>query len=68
MEHIIKQNNAIDIYQEYFQDLGDSMSNEAPSAKSLIVYRFVSRLIEGIQTLSKEQQHISLGIQKKVIK
>ncbi|KAJ3305547.1 Dynein intermediate chain 2, axonemal [Kappamyces sp. JEL0829] len=39
MEHTIKQNNAIDIYQEYFPDSGDSASSDAPSAKSLNVYR-----------------------------
>jgi dynein intermediate chain 2, axonemal len=38
MEMTIKQNNAIDIYQEYFQDSLDT-AHESPSAKSLNVYR-----------------------------
>ncbi|TPX68025.1 hypothetical protein SpCBS45565_g03401 [Spizellomyces sp. 'palustris'] len=39
MEHCIKQNNAIDIYEEYFADGPDAISVETPSAKSLNVYR-----------------------------
>ncbi|TPX36934.1 hypothetical protein SmJEL517_g00917 [Synchytrium microbalum] len=39
MEHCIKQNNAIDIYEEYFIDAADTMAVEPPSAKSLNVYR-----------------------------
>ncbi|KAI9090026.1 WD40-repeat-containing domain protein [Phlyctochytrium arcticum] len=39
MEHCIKQNNAIDIYEEYFADGLDAISVETPSAKSLNVYR-----------------------------
>ncbi|KAI8587487.1 Dynein intermediate chain 2, axonemal [Geranomyces variabilis] len=39
MEHCIKQNNAIDIYEEYFADEPDSISVDTPSAKSLNVYR-----------------------------
>ncbi|KAJ3031120.1 Dynein intermediate chain 2, axonemal, partial [Rhizophlyctis rosea] len=39
VEHCIKQNNAIDIYEEYFIDAPDPMAVEAPSAKSLNVYR-----------------------------
>ncbi|XP_039085684.1 dynein intermediate chain 2, axonemal isoform X2 [Hyaena hyaena] len=40
MEHCIKQNNAIDIYQEYFDD-EDAMevTEEAPSAKTINVFR-----------------------------
>jgi dynein intermediate chain 2 len=38
MELTIKQNNAIDIYQEYFQEIPDT-TNDAPSAKSLNIYR-----------------------------
>lgn len=42
MEHCIKQNNAIDIYQEYFDD-EDAMevTEEAPSAKTINVFRYV---------------------------
>ncbi|EGF84346.1 hypothetical protein BATDEDRAFT_22301 [Batrachochytrium dendrobatidis JAM81] len=39
MEHCIKQNNAIDIYEEYFVDAVDNISAEPPAAKSINVYR-----------------------------
>ncbi|KAJ3291402.1 Dynein intermediate chain 2, axonemal [Borealophlyctis nickersoniae] len=39
MEHCIKQNNAIDIYEEYFGDAPDTITIDPPSAKSLNVYR-----------------------------
>ncbi|KAJ3416059.1 Dynein intermediate chain 2, axonemal [Chytridiales sp. JEL 0842] len=39
MEHCIKQNNAIDIYEEYFVDTPDTVTVEPPSAKSLNVFR-----------------------------
>ncbi|KAI9199587.1 WD40-repeat-containing domain protein [Polychytrium aggregatum] len=39
MEHCIKQNNAIDIYEEYFAEMPDTSVIEAPTAKSLNVYR-----------------------------
>ncbi|KAI9326661.1 WD40-repeat-containing domain protein [Zopfochytrium polystomum] len=39
MEHCIKQNNAIDIYEEYFIDTPDAVTVDPPSAKSLNVYR-----------------------------
>ena len=40
MEHCIKQNNAIDIYEEYFedQDLVEDMQ-ECPSAKTINLFR-----------------------------
>ncbi|XP_037666009.1 dynein intermediate chain 2, axonemal isoform X3 [Choloepus didactylus] len=40
MEHCIKQNNAIDIYEEYFDD-DDAVevTDEAPSAKTINVFR-----------------------------
>ncbi len=39
LEHMIRQNNAIDIYEEYF--IGDAVdhSGEPPSAKTLTVFR-----------------------------
>ena len=40
MEHCIRQNNAIDIYEEYFKDVEDSAADEAPSAKTINVFRF----------------------------
>ncbi|XP_049625909.1 LOW QUALITY PROTEIN: dynein axonemal intermediate chain 2 [Suncus etruscus] len=40
MEHCIKQNNAIDIYQEYFDDEDSAeVMEEAPSAKTINVFR-----------------------------
>ncbi|KAI8915968.1 WD40-repeat-containing domain protein [Gorgonomyces haynaldii] len=39
MEMIVKQNNAIDIYEEYFGESTESISSGTPSAKSLNVYR-----------------------------
>ncbi|KAJ1071954.1 hypothetical protein AB1E18_015003 [Capra hircus] len=40
MEHCIKQNNAIDIYQEYFDDEDAvEVTDEAPSAKTINVFR-----------------------------
>jgi dynein intermediate chain 2 len=40
MEHCIKQNNAIDIYEEYFtEDVPEETDVEPPSAKTLNVYR-----------------------------
>lgn len=39
MEHCIKQNNAIDIYEEYFQDVHLDEVEETPSAKTINVFR-----------------------------
>ena len=42
MEHCIKQNNAIDIYQEYFNDEDAvEVTDEAPSAKTINVFRYL---------------------------
>ena len=41
MEHCIKQNNAIDIYERYFADIESDSSGEPPSAKTINVFRFV---------------------------
>lgn len=40
MEHVIKQNNAVDIYEEYFGGT-ESASNSVPSAKTVNVLRYV---------------------------
>ena len=40
MEHCIKQNNAIDIYQEYFDQVPESDAREGPSAKTINVFRY----------------------------
>ncbi|XP_033127579.1 dynein intermediate chain 3, ciliary-like [Anneissia japonica] len=39
MEHCIKQNNAIDIYEDYFADLEIEETEETPSAKTINVFR-----------------------------
>lgn len=40
MEHCIRQNNAVDIYQEYFEDEEEVEENqEPPSAKTINVFR-----------------------------
>jgi len=39
MERCIQQNNAIDIYEEYFCDTLSGPTNEAPSAKTINVFR-----------------------------
>ncbi|XP_050391535.1 dynein intermediate chain 3, ciliary [Patella vulgata] len=39
MEHCIKQNNAIDIYEEYFEDVDVDHVDETPSAKTINVFR-----------------------------
>ena len=39
MEHCIKQNNAIDIYEAYFQDIHLDDVEETPSAKTINVFR-----------------------------
>ncbi|CAH1794607.1 unnamed protein product [Owenia fusiformis] len=39
MEHCIRQNNAIDIYEEYFDDVEVDSTDEPPSAKTINVFR-----------------------------
>lgn len=39
MEHCIKQNNALDIYEEYFEDIDVEEIDEAASAKTINVFR-----------------------------
>ncbi|CAF0762156.1 unnamed protein product [Didymodactylos carnosus] len=39
IEHTIKQNNAIDIYENYFQNLEPDVVEEAPYAKTINIYR-----------------------------
>lgn len=40
MEHCINQNNAIDIYEEYFAEAPEAGIIEPPYAKSLNVFRY----------------------------
>ena len=39
MESCIRQNNAIDIYEQYFSDVDAETSDEPPSAKTINVFR-----------------------------
>ena len=39
MEHILKQNNAVDIYEEYFNDASSLLSDEPPSARTISILR-----------------------------
>ncbi|MEQ2189096.1 Dynein intermediate chain 2, axonemal [Goodea atripinnis] len=42
MEHCIKQNNAIDIYQQYFEEYEElEESSELPSAKTINILRYI---------------------------
>ena len=41
MEHTIKQNNAVDIYETYFPSLDVDVVEEAASAKTINIYRRV---------------------------
>ena len=40
MEHYIKQNNVIDIYEEYFADRSASFGDEPPAAKTINILRY----------------------------
>lgn len=42
VEYLIKQNNAIDIYEDYFAGAVVDHSSEPPSAKTLTVFRCLS--------------------------
>ena len=44
MEHLIRQNNAIDIYEEYFSSAVADHSSEQPYARTLTVFRDPSPL------------------------
>lgn len=39
MEHVIKQNNAIDIYELYFNEVINEQIEDVPSAKTINVFR-----------------------------
>ncbi|XP_056433273.1 dynein axonemal intermediate chain 2 [Gadus chalcogrammus] len=53
MEHCIKQNNAIDIYEEYFedQDLVEDMQ-ECPSAKTINIFRDPNKVKRTVTSMS----------------
>lgn len=46
MERCIQQNNAIDIYEEYFDNITGDSSCEAPSAKTINVFRYYLNIRE----------------------
>jgi hypothetical protein len=48
MENCIRQNNAIDIYEEYFDDIDRECADEPPSAKTINVYRYIIHLVQNI--------------------
>lgn len=39
MEHFLKQNNAIDIYEEYFTGMTSLLTDEPPSARTISILR-----------------------------
>jgi len=40
MENCIKQNNAIEIYEEYFTELDEATDSEEPKAKTVNLFRY----------------------------
>eukprot|EP00055_Hartaetosiga_balthica_P003167 m.6732 g.6732 ORF g.6732 m.6732 type:complete len:576 (-) comp2646_c0_seq1:129-1856(-) len=52
MESFIKQNNAIDIYEEYFPQESESASMDAPNAQLLNVFRDPNDPVRSISSLS----------------
>ena len=52
MEHCIKQNNAIDIYQRYFEESPTSFSDDLPSAKTVNIFRDPSSTKRAVTSIS----------------
>lgn len=52
MEHCIKQNNAIDIYEEYFDQMEIETTEEPPSAKTINVFRDPNDIKRSVSHLS----------------
>jgi dynein intermediate chain 2 len=64
MEHCIRQNNAIDIYQEYFGETAEIISTSSPTAKSLNVYRDpnpIKRAASGVSWYPDEGHKIAVA-------
>ena len=40
MEHFLKQNNAIDIYEEYFNQEESLLTDEPPTARTISILRY----------------------------
>lgn len=49
MEHVIKQNNAVDIYEEYFGGT-ESASNSVPSAKTVNILRYAFMVLQSLDS------------------
>jgi hypothetical protein len=54
MEHCIKQNNAIDIYEEYFENIHLDEVEESPSAKTINVFRLVACILTSTVAANNE--------------
>ncbi|KAF6773195.1 hypothetical protein AHF37_06992 [Paragonimus kellicotti] len=52
MEHCIKQNNALNIYENYFDDLDDKTSEEPPSAKTINILRDMNDIKRSVTHIS----------------
>ena len=53
MEHYLKQNNAVDIYEEYFSgSLSTKVVEEPPSAKTLTILRDPNELKRAVTNIS----------------
>eukprot|EP00741_Cyanophora_paradoxa_P011365 tig00020556_g10978.t1 len=52
LDHALKQNLAVDVYQEYFEGLKDGITSEAPSAKTLMVFRDPSPYKRSVSSVS----------------
>jgi dynein intermediate chain 2 len=52
MEHVIKQNNAIDIYELYFNEVENETIDDTPSAKTINIFRDPN-------TIKRTANHIS---------
>uniref|UniRef100_A0A5K3FF78 WD_REPEATS_REGION domain-containing protein n=1 Tax=Mesocestoides corti TaxID=53468 RepID=A0A5K3FF78_MESCO len=44
MEHCIRQNNALNIYEEYFNDVEYDASEDPPSAKTINIFRDINEI------------------------
>jgi hypothetical protein len=51
VEHCIKQNNAIDIYEDYFPETTSDLVLEPPSARTINVYKCVVLRCKGVGPL-----------------
>ncbi|CAL8102283.1 unnamed protein product [Calicophoron daubneyi] len=52
MEHCIKQNNALNIYEDYFDEIEDNTSEEPPSAKTINILRDMNDIKRSVTHIS----------------